>query len=354
MILRWIASGEKTGTLTLEGHSIKKRVVFRHGMVSSSWSNNPRESLGQFLVRDGWITEEQLFKSLLKQEEQGRLLGTILVEDGFLTEEELRCSMYAKTEETIYELFQWHEGRFEFKEGDIPINAPINVELLVPDIIEEGMRRNAEWQRIRQTIPPGQVTFRVLDAGQPIEDVRERQVLELAAKGKVPEEIALESRLSDFEVASCLEALCARSVLEVEQVGDVVPTGETLRAIQDLLEVAQERLKEERYDDALEAYEAVLNLDRLNQNAKKGLIAVIEARQRMRARKTVPLDRVPVLNVRLESLTLASVDPQEAFILSRVNGEWDTQSILKLCPMAEGDALLALARLASRKIIGFR
>ncbi len=58
--------------------------------------------------------------------------------------------------------------------------------------------------------------------------------------------------------------------------------------------------------------------------------------------------------VPLESLTLANVDPQEAFILSRINNQWDVQSILKLCPMSEDDAMLAFARLLGRRIISLR
>jgi hypothetical protein len=76
-ILQWISSGRKTGTLELQHESIRKRILFRDGNIHSSWSNDPRESLGQYLVRSRRITEEQLFKALLRQESQGRLLGTI-------------------------------------------------------------------------------------------------------------------------------------------------------------------------------------------------------------------------------------------------------------------------------------
>ena len=58
--------------------------------------------------------------------------------------------------------------------------------------------------------------------------------------------------------------------------------------------------------------------------------------------KAVPLDKVPLLAVDLATLTRENFDPHEGFVLSRVNGEWDVQSILKLCPMAEEDALLDL------------
>jgi hypothetical protein len=41
-------------------------------------------------------------------------------------------------------------------------------------------------------------------------------------------------------------------------------------------------------------------------------------------------------------------------VISRVNGQWDVQSILKLCPMAEEDALLIFSRLLERKVIELR
>src|SRR6185503_8970461 len=119
-ILQWISSGHKTGTLHLERRSVQKKIVFRKGVIYTSWSNDPRESLGQFLVRDGWISEEQLFRALLQQEQEGSLLGAILVGTGILTEDALRRSLQLKAEETIYDLFLWPEGRFDFKEGELP------------------------------------------------------------------------------------------------------------------------------------------------------------------------------------------------------------------------------------------
>ena len=72
-VLQWIASGRKTGTLHVERRSVQKRIILREGNIFSSWSNDPRESLGQFLIRLRLVTEEQLFRALLGQEEKGRL-----------------------------------------------------------------------------------------------------------------------------------------------------------------------------------------------------------------------------------------------------------------------------------------
>src|SRR6185295_19875624 len=105
---------------------------------------------------------------------------------------------------------------------------------------------------------------------------------------------------------------------------------------------------------ALRAYEEVLSLDRLNQNAKKGLIAVIEAKGRERTLKAVPQDKVPGMTMDFAALTKENFDAQEGFVLSRINGQWDVHSILKLCPMPEEDALTIFARLLERRVIELR
>ena len=83
-ILQWISAGRKSGTLELERGLIRKKILFSEGNIHSSWSNDPRESLGQFLIRTRRVSEQQLFKALLRQEKEGRLLGAILVDDGLL------------------------------------------------------------------------------------------------------------------------------------------------------------------------------------------------------------------------------------------------------------------------------
>ena len=64
-----------------------------------------------------------------------------------------------------------------------------------------------------------------------------------------------------------------------------------------------------------------------------------------------PREAVPAICVDYATLTRQNLDPHEGFVLSRVNGQWDVQSILKLCPMGEDEALLIFARLLDRKLI---
>jgi hypothetical protein len=279
-ILQWIAAGRKTGTLHLERRSIDKRIIFSEGSIFSSWSNDPRESLGQFLIRDRHVTEEQLFRALLAQEKEGRLLGSILVSEGTLTEEKLKATLNAKVDETIYDLFLWTEGQFEFKDNEIPEDVLIHVDMPVTRVILEGIRRVDEWERIREVFPSMRTSFRAKWIPHAVEDPDERHALGLVASGKCIAEMSLEMRRSLFDAASLMFDLLKRGAVTVDKV-ETEPkdaaSEDPLPAIRERLTHAYQHLQDRRYDDAVTAYEEVLKIDRLNQNAKKGLVAVSES-----------------------------------------------------------------------------
>jgi len=354
-VLQWIAGGKKTGTLHLDRRSVQKRIAFVDGIIDTSWSNDPRESLGQFLVRDALITEEQLFKALLRQEKEGRLIGVILVGDGAVSEADLRRALQLKVGETIYDLFLWPEGQFEFKDGERPKPPGISVDLPVMGVIMEGARRVDEWSRIRTVFPTAGTSFKV-PKGIPadVTDREERKFLELAETGRTLAAIALETRRSEFDTASRAFELHQRGLLAVARVQDTLPVGDATSLIRELLSMAAEGYVQKRYDKAMEAYEQVLAVDRLNQDAKKGLVSVVEARTRERAVRGVRLEEIPVLLLGFKELTMQDLDAQEGFVVSRVNGQWDVRSILKLCPMTEEDALMIFARLLERGVIALR
>ena len=354
-LLDWLARRQRSGTLHITSRSTRSRLVVSDGLLDASHSNDPRHMLGQFLIRDGAITEQQLFESLLQQDSDKRLLGAILTSRELVTEDQLGRARRACAEDTVYDLCLWTEGRFEFKGGETSPPQPPPLRLELPPMIQEGIWRRDEWERMRATLPSLEVNFRRLEAASPPADAGERRLLDLAAAGHSLARISLETRRSPFETAAHLLALCEQGRLAVDQrVEDDVAATDAVGAIEKSLKAAAERLAEGRYDAALSAYEFVLALDSLNQEAKKGLLAVTDGRRRQRMGRRVPLERVPVVSIDAKALTQHAFDPQEGFLLSRINGEWSVQSILKLCPIPEEQALEIFARLLERRVIELR
>jgi hypothetical protein len=353
-VLRWVAYSQKTGTLYLQRRSIQKRILFRQGTIYTSWSNDPRESLCQFLMRERRLTEEELYQALLRQEDEGRPLGLILVRDGLVQESELKRILKTKAEETIYDLFLWPDGAFDFKEGPVPDSVGVVVELTVQEVILEGVRRLDEWKRIREVLPSPGVAFLLKRGAQEPGDRVELQVMRLAAVGKTLAEISIEMRRSEFETAMLLCALHERGLIEIDTSREIEPLPDPVTTVKELLTRAGQCFTDRNYDLAIRAYEEALAIDRLNQAAKKGLVAAFDARHRVQAIRSVPLEAVPVIAVALQTLTMERLDPQEGFVLSRLNGDLDVREILKICPLPEEEVLLILAQLRDKGVIEFR
>jgi len=67
---------------------------------------------------------------------------------------------------------------------------------------------------------------------------------------------------------------------------------------------------------------------------------------------TLSPQSIPKLLISPTSLTNTKMDPQEGFVLSRINGSWDIQSILSICPFRDADCLRMIKDLIDRGIVG--
>jgi hypothetical protein len=356
-LLAWAQGRRKGGLMTFSRRSTRKTLAFRDGALQWSVSNDPRETIGQVLVRDGAITEEELFRALLKQEGEQRRLGEILIADGLLSEQQLTGALRANAEAHLYDLFLWPDGRFELDDAKTPPPRPSDLSIDLGPLLDEGRRRREAWRRLRERFPTSGVTFQAKTDPASIPDPLLHDIVDLAVGGRSLAGISLETRRSEFEVAQLVSRLCDQgALLPVAAAADAMPSPELdpVGAIASLLALAESALAEARFDEALESYEKVLALDRVNQDAKKGLLAVTESRRRAKAASRVPLDKVPMIRITAMELAQQRFSPEEGFLLSRINGEWDVRSILKLCPMTEDAARAILARLLERKVIGLR
>ncbi len=357
-VLQWIAAGRKAGMLRLRRRSVEKRVLFEKGAIHSSWSNEPRESLRQFLMREGLVTEEQVIEAYSEQESQGsgqrQLYGSILVAQDLISEDELRGVLREKAAESIYDMFLWPDAEIEFKEGSISDDSYVHIELSVEKVVLEGIRRVDEWARIRKAFPSLRTSFKVRQTPDDMTS-NEQQLLRLASQGKSLAQMSLELRRSDFATAVLLQGLHARGVIEVAERGlDTIQVSGTGAAIDVSLDLADEALKDGNYNAAFKTFHDILLIRPANDRARRGLAAVEESKRRELELANISPSAVPVLNEKQAAMQTQKLGPTEGFVLSRINGQWDVGSILQVCPLTEEETLLILARFLERGIIEMR
>ena len=357
-LLQWLSLGQKTGTLVVANKRVEKKIFFRQGRVISSASNDPREYLGQFLMSHGYLSEPELKKAMEVQLQSGILLGKILVMIDVIGEKDLQRLMRLKAEEEIYDIFLWNDGDFYFIDDELPQMEMIPLQVDVTGIIMEGTRRVDEWARIREVVANDTVIPVPVKDIDPTELEEHELLIARAIDGKRSiAEIVLETRSSEFAVSSTVSTLVRQGALRItlsayEEAPAAAPPPPTPRPefneddeIQSLLTGAQNALRNRDYEKTQRLLRAAQNLDPNHpkvRTAIKGAETVIMGELRNQGL----LDsKIPRVAKSLEEITTMNFSPNEGFILSRINGQWDIGSLIKISPIRETDAMLIFHKL---------
>jgi len=360
-LLQWLSLGQKTGTLVVANKQVEKRIFFKAGRVISSASNDPRDYLGQFLISHGYISEAELMKAMEVQQQSGILLGKILVMIDVISEPDLLRLMRLKAEEEIYDVFLWKEGDFKFMDDELPSMEMIPLQVDVTGIIMEGSRRVDEWQRIREVIPHD-VMIPVVARTIPekgLNDVEQTIVRTIDGKRTIAE-IELEARTSLFVVCSTLHKLARDGFIRMTEPGGVkeqapfeeTPVSET-DEVHSLLSRAQHALKDKEYEKAQRLLKAAENLDPSQsgvRSAIKGAEAVILADLYQQG---ITDSKIPRISKPINEITTMNFTPNEGFILSRINGQWNLGALMKISPIRESEAMLIFYKLWKDGVIAF-
>ncbi|MDX6531720.1 MAG: hypothetical protein QOH41_4010 [Blastocatellia bacterium] len=362
-LLQFLASGRKSGTLKLGLGSIVKHIYLESGLIVGSSSNDPKEYLGQVLLHYGKIEEAQLQTAMEIQRQSGGKLGVILASRGFVTPEDVIEVLRTRTLEIIYDLFIWDAAHFEFFDNEPPPKDLIRIQVEVTSVIMDGIYRIDEWARYR-TVIPSERTFFELNPGwtQSLSDNPEtRQLLYHVEKHMTAAEICYNMHTSLFHACALLFDLVSEGIIKVAgEAPEPVEVPADLSALKlpktvpELLKLARAEIRENNAENALAIIHSALEQEaknaeaqQLREQAEKKLIAEIyHGGLSPRA-----ITRILITPSQLEHERLG---PQEGFVLSRINGESDIESILSVCPFREADTLRMIKKLLDGGIIGVK
>ncbi len=384
-LLQFLAVSRKTGLLKFSHQKVLKGIYVENGIIVGSSTNDPQEYLGQVLIHYGKLDEEQLQAAMEIQRKEvassesrvpsqsndvqspkskaqrpgPRRLGQILVADGILTETQIAQLLEVRTLDIIYDLFLWKEGHFEFGSDDPLPPDFTRVHVEANRVVMEGAHRADEMVRFRTLIPSDR-TLLELGTGWTAsipEGKATRQLLYFLEKRMSVAEICYNMHSSAFEIYAQLYELVKEGVVHVA--GELPEKRDPVRkmpdlpdAAADLLLLARGELSNNEPEKALSIIHTVLGRDPKNTAAHK-LLEEAEKEFIDRVYSEMSPSGVPKVLVQLEELANKEIGSQEGFVLSRINGVWDIQSILSICPFREADSLSLIKKLWDNGIIGF-
>ena len=161
-IFQLIGLQRKTGTLTLKGTETVT-VSFEEGQVVNAESSAKRleNRLGTLLVMQGLVSKGRMDEALQRQKATLQKLGHVLVSGNYVKSEVLKKALTVQVSTTVFKLFRWKEGDYNFEAQDKVVWDRSNFDAMSTDfILMEGIRMVDEWPIIEKKITSFGLVFR--------------------------------------------------------------------------------------------------------------------------------------------------------------------------------------------------
>jgi len=217
-VLQLLAMGQKTGCLSIADRSNFGYIYFEKGRICYASIVNRRDRLGDILVKHDKITQDQLDAAIHRQgKERGKKLGQILVVQEVISQEELERYMRVQIEESVFYLFTWTQGTFNFEADVRPEQQDFLVSINPESLLLEGARRVDEWSLIEKKIPSFDLIFlldkdRLAISEANLTDAQQR-VLPLLDGSRDVNQVIEDSGLGEFEIGKALYGLITAGFL---------------------------------------------------------------------------------------------------------------------------------------------
>ena len=130
-VLRIVNLARSTGGLTVKSSAGKAQINFHLGEIVFAGIENHPLRVGEVLVDQHYITEEQLQKVIVVQRntKPWKPMGMVSVELGYITMDDLKEVITYLITQMVTQMALWKEGIFRFEEKEVTLNDQIAVNM---------------------------------------------------------------------------------------------------------------------------------------------------------------------------------------------------------------------------------
>ncbi len=228
-IIQLIGQQLKTGILRVRRGKNLAEIHFVDGMIVHVYSNyrGKKDLIGEILVKAQLITEEQLERVLRIQKETLKYLGEILVELQLLTKDHILQVISTQIYETIYDLFWWEDGTFNFDLKLVESYKKIPFALSAEQVLLSILRMVDEWSEIEKKIYSPHLVFRKIQQDKSLDALaspsylkekltsEQELIYNLVDGQRTVQEIIDRSLLGKFNASDILADLMEIGLIEV-------------------------------------------------------------------------------------------------------------------------------------------
>lgn len=222
-LLNLINLARKTGTLRIDQNGRHAYLAFREGKLVYATVNGDGSQLAAALRQSGVITQEQA--RVLKSRAGARSdkeLGLLLINAGYVSQSDVLQSVRPSILNSVYPLFTWSEGDFQFESGSVTKDGVITVPIDLENVIMQGTRRLEQWERLQEELPDLSVSLKFADRPRAnFRDinlsVEEWRIISFINPRNTIRQIAQYNDMSDFEIRRIVYGLLQAGLVEIVQ-----------------------------------------------------------------------------------------------------------------------------------------
>jgi len=144
------------GIVNVSADGRARRIVVEDGAVIFAASNEKDLGLAAYLLNQGELDAETAREVEARQTREGLRIGQVLLQMGVLTPERLNAAIAGQVREILLGAIEWESGEVVFEIGARRTGDFVRMDLPLPDVILEGIRRAANVKRLIQRLGSAQ------------------------------------------------------------------------------------------------------------------------------------------------------------------------------------------------------
>ncbi len=360
-LLTWLQTTSRSGMLTVTRDGNEWTLTIEEGRVAGYSGPELRDNLGHIVVTSGLVSEDNLRVAYQHQRDLGGSLRKALLSRHLISESGLDDVLLEMATEAIYDLFLDLPGEFVYSEQaaqavDLDLDDDdadtLPLSLSINHLLMEGVRRQDEWEHIRQRFPDDNIQALVIEEKVltlPDLGVRERRILAALSEGQSVSDICFELRTPVPSVLRVMADLLDKGAVIIVRDDDLPTCKEAQGKVPELLAQAEIMSEAMQFDEAVALLDVAVRMEPADESIRQ-LLGEATARQLADLYQNMPPIRIPIISDK-ERLRSMPLKPDERYLLDRFGPSMDIGGLIMLSPMSERETLKTLKRLLHAGVI---
>lgn len=245
-LLQMLNYDRKTGKLIIKCESNEVQIFIHEGDIVFATETQKTNRLGELLKNNGIISQQVLDECLALSRKNKHGLGKTLVKEGYISLDKLNAFLLKQAENTVYNVFLWETGEFEYYDMDLNLKGVVGNKLNTMNILLEASRRIDEVGVLKKQIPSEKAILKISgntkDSGEIKLNADEWRFLSMIDGKSTVRQVFDKSGFDDFTGYKILNSLISSARVEITH--PMMPAERSREAIKHIREINSRQFRD--------------------------------------------------------------------------------------------------------------